>query len=95
MQVSNNEFKLEIFDKTNHMIFNIMHSIQDKDIIDSILTSITANIASILERIMDAGKINLQLLVSCLSLVVLKEIKQSPNREEIMKEIGNITDNEK
>ena len=95
MKVSNNEFKPEIFDKTNHTIFNIIHSIQDKDIIDSILTSITANIASILERIMDAGKINLQLLVSCLSLVVLKEIKQSPNREEIMKEIGNITDNEK
>ena len=46
-------------------------------------------------ELMDLGKINLQLLVSCLSLLVLKEIKQTPNRDEIMNEIGDITDDEK
>ena len=44
---------------------------------------------------MDLGKINLQLLVSCLSLLVLKEIKQTPNRDEVMAEVGEITSDEK
>ena len=46
-------------------------------------------------ELMDLGKINLQLLVSCLSLLVLKEIKQTPNRDEVMAEIGEITSDEK
>ena len=46
-------------------------------------------------ELMDLGKINLQLLVSCLSLLVLKEIKQTPNRDEVMAEVGEITSDEK
>jgi hypothetical protein len=57
--------------------------------------SLLKKVFGFIVELMDAGKINLQLLVSCLSLLVLKEIKQSPNRDEVMEEIGNITDDEK
>ena len=72
MKVSNNEFKPEIFEQTNHTIFNIIHSIQDKDIIDSILNSITSNITSILERNNnDMNYANLKIiLMMCYSILV-------------------------
>lgn len=45
--------------------------------------------------LMELNKINPQLLVSCLSLLVLKEIKPTPDRSDILNEVGNITEDEK
>jgi hypothetical protein len=40
------------------------------------------------------SKVNLQVLISCLSLIVLKEIQTSPDIDDIMNKIEDITDDE-
>ena len=40
------------------------------------------------------SKVNLQVLISCLSLIVLKEIQPSPDIDDIMNKIEDITDDE-
>jgi len=39
---------------------------------------------------MEQGKINSQLLVNVLSLLILKEVKPNPNKDEILDEVSRM-----
>ena len=53
------------------------------------------NIFNFLLKLMKLSKVSIQILISCFSLVVLKKVVTSPNKDDILKEVKRITDDEK
>ncbi len=46
-------------------------------------------------NLINLSKINIQLLIGCLSLIVLKQIQQTPDKDDIMEKLEEITSDEK
>ena len=57
--------------------------------------SLLEKVLKFLINLINLSKVNLQLLVGCLSLIVLKQIQQTPDKDEIMEKLEEITDDEK
>ena len=53
------------------------------------------NIFNFLLKLMKLSKVSIQILISCFSLVVLKKVVTSPNKDDILEEVKRITDDEK
>ena len=53
------------------------------------------NIFNFLLKLMVLSKVNFQILISCFSLVVLKKVVASPNKDEILEEVKRITEDKK
>ena len=57
--------------------------------------SLVEKVLKFLITLINLSKVNLQLLVGCLSLIVLKQIQNTPDKDEIMEKLEEITDDEK
>ena len=53
------------------------------------------NVFNFLLKLMVLSKVNFQILISCFSLVVLKKVVASPNKDEILEEVKRITEDKK
>ena len=53
------------------------------------------NIFNFLLKLMVISKVSIQILISCFSMVVLKKIFTSPNKDDILEEAKRITEDEK
>ena len=58
-------------------------------------TKFRDNVFNFLLKLMVISKVNIQILISCFSLVVLKKIVTSPNKDDILEEVKRITEDEK
>ena len=50
------------------------------------------NVFNFLLKLMQLSKVNFQLLISCFSLIVLKKVVLTPDKDELIDEVKNITD---
>ena len=53
------------------------------------------NVFNFLLKLMALSKVNFQILISCFSLIVLKKVVTSPNKDDILDEVKRITEDEK
>ena len=53
------------------------------------------NVFNFLLKLMVLSKVNFQILISCFSLVVLKKVVTSPNKDDILDEVKRITEDKK